>query len=123
MAYSRVRALAIMTFAGTSALGLSACKSAEAGNAATPGAVTEISSPGQILAESLCAACHAVARTDVSPHAEAPPLRHLGRNYPVRHLEEALAEGIFVGHPDMPTFQLQPDDIDALLDYLDSIQS
>jgi hypothetical protein len=50
------------------------------------------------------------------------PFRKISLRYPVRNLEEALGEGIFVGHPDMPPFQLEPDDIDELLDYIESIQ-
>lgn len=78
---------------------------------------------GRQIATGLCAACHAVSVRDESAHPDAPPLRLLSRAYPVRALEEALAEGIMVGHPDMPPFQLEPDDIDALLTYLESIQS
>jgi mono/diheme cytochrome c family protein len=104
------------------AFAITACQSTDTDKVATPSEVMDISSPGGTLAETLCSACHAVTRTDASPHPEAPPLRHLSDKYPVRHLEEALAEGIFVGHPDMPAFQLQPDEIDALLDYLESIQ-
>lgn len=114
---------ALMALAVLSAAGPGACSSAGSVSVAPSAQLSENIHAGQALAGSLCAACHAAARTDVSPHPEAPPLRHLARKYPVRHLEEALAEGIFVGHPDMPAFQLQPDDIDALLDYLDSIQS
>lgn len=112
--------LALMVLA---VVALGACESKDTGNAAPTLQVTESRNAGKVIAESLCAACHAVAHTDASPHAEAPPLRHLGRKYPVRHLEEALAEGIFVGHPDMPAFQLQPDDINALLHYLESVQT
>ncbi|MFN3313661.1 MAG: c-type cytochrome [Hyphomonas sp.] len=119
----RARTSALMAFAGLALMGLSACQTSDTDNAAPSAQLSESRTAGKALAESLCAACHAVARSDASPHPEAPPLRHLGRKYPVRHLEEALAEGIFVGHPDMPAFQLQPDDIDALLDYLESIQT
>jgi hypothetical protein len=40
----------------------------------------------------------------------------------VANLEEALAEGISVGHPAMPQFQFSPEDADALIAYLESIQ-
>ena len=52
----------------------------------------------------------------------APPFRTLSRNYPVNALEEAFAKGILVGHRDMPQFQLEPAEIDALVQYLNSIQ-
>jgi hypothetical protein len=39
-----------------------------------------------------------------------------------RGLAEALAEGIFVGHPDMPEFVFEADEVGAILAYLKSIQ-
>jgi hypothetical protein len=33
-----------------------------------------------------------------------------------------LAEGIVSGHPDMPEFVFQPDEITAILGYLDSLK-
>jgi mono/diheme cytochrome c family protein len=52
----------------------------------------------------------------------APPFRTLSRNYPVNSLEEAFAEGIAVGHRDMPRFELEPAQIDAIVAYLSAIQ-
>lgn len=78
--------------------------------------------PGREIAETLCASCHAIGRADESLHPEAPALRTLSTKYPVEMLAEALAEGILVGHPDMPPFVLEPGEIDALLDYLEVIQ-
>lgn len=75
---------------------------------------------GRSIAERECAHCHAVGRTGTSPHVKAPPFRDLPKRYPVRHLAEALAEGIVVGHGDMPEFIFEPDDIDALLAYIAS---
>ena len=37
-------------------------------------------------------------------------------------LAEALAEGLSVGHPDMPEFVFEPDQVAAILAYLKSIQ-
>ncbi len=78
---------------------------------------------GAEIAGRLCSGCHAVGPTDAGLHAEAPPLRLLSQKYPIRALEEALAEGIVVGHPDMPAFAFEPDEIEALLSYLESIQA
>lgn len=89
---------------------------------AEPAATARLLAEGEQIASGLCAACHAISVSDASAHPDAPPLRQLSQVYPVRALEEALAEGIMVGHPDMPPFQLEPDDIDALLTYLESIQ-
>lgn len=77
---------------------------------------------GQRLAEIHCATCHAIGAEGESRHPQAPPFRTLSRAYPVTALEEAFAEGILVGHPDMPEFRLEPPQIDALLAYLQSIQ-
>jgi mono/diheme cytochrome c family protein len=74
------------------------------------------------LLEANCSRCHAIGRTGVSPHPAAPPFRTLSRKYPVERLAEALAEGLFVGHPDMPEFVFEPEDVGAILDYLTSIQ-
>ena len=57
-----------------------------------------------------------------SPHAEAPPFRTLSSKYPVEDLAESLAEGIVSGHPEMPIFVFEPQDVAAIIDYLESIQ-
>ena len=77
---------------------------------------------GRQLAVSNCSSCHAIGRSGESRHAMAPPFRYLSQNYRVNELEEAFAEGVLVGHPDMPEFTLTPEDIDALLSYLQSVQ-
>jgi cytochrome c len=41
----------------------------------------------------------------------------LSRKYPIDELTESLAEGLSVGHPDMPEFFFEPDDITAILTY------
>lgn len=81
-----------------------------------------IEARGGEIAQTQCGACHATGRAGESPAPEAPPFRTLSRNYRVANLEEALAEGISVGHPAMPQFAFAPDDVDALIAYLDSIQ-
>lgn len=78
---------------------------------------------GRQLAEDSCGRCHAVAQSGESPLAGAPAFRDLSKLYPVESLEEALAEGIITGHPDMPEFILQPDEIDAFIGYLKTIQT
>lgn len=77
---------------------------------------------GQRLAEINCARCHAIGARGDSRHPMAPPFRTLSRNYPVNSLEEAFAEGILVGHRDMPPFEFTPDQIDMLVAYLSSVQ-
>jgi len=78
---------------------------------------------GEALLTRHCASCHAVGRTDASTHKEAPAFRTLSRRYPVDALEEALAEGIVSGHPDMPEFEFEAPDVGAIIAYLKSIQA
>jgi mono/diheme cytochrome c family protein len=77
---------------------------------------------GKNIVVTHCGSCHATGASGDSPAPEAPPFRTLSRNYRVDTLEEALAEGISVGHPAMPQFQFAPDDVEALVAYLQSIQ-
>jgi mono/diheme cytochrome c family protein len=78
---------------------------------------------GRSIAETRCISCHAIGETGESRNPEAPPLRTLSERYPVNALEEAFAEGMLVGHPGMPEFRFEPREIDALLAYLESIQT
>jgi mono/diheme cytochrome c family protein len=73
---------------------------------------------GRELVERRCQQCHAIDLADVSRNPAAPPLRDLFRRYPIDSLDSAFRNGLEVGHRDMPRFQLQPDEISALLDYL-----
>jgi mono/diheme cytochrome c family protein len=77
---------------------------------------------GEELLTRDCSNCHAVGVTGASPHADAPPFRSLGLRYPLESLEEALGEGIMSGHPDMPEFDYEADEVGAIIDYMKSIQ-
>ena len=59
-----------------------------------------------------------------SPVSAAPAFSTLGQIVNIDDLAEALAEGILTGHGpvEMPEFTLDPDQIDALLAYLHSVQ-
>jgi cytochrome c len=76
---------------------------------------------GEILVEENCSRCHAVASSDQSLHPDAPAFRTLSQRYPIEALAESLAEGISTGHPDMPEFIASPDQIDAIIAYMRSI--
>lgn len=93
---------------------------AVAGLAPVAAAQGELAERGRIIADTYCSACHATGESGASPNAEAPPMRGFKERWPVEHLAEALAEGIMVGHPDMPEFTMTPSEIDAFLAYLDS---
>lgn len=77
---------------------------------------------GRDILASHCSGCHAIGPEGDSPLAEAPPFRTLGERYPIDDLEEALAEGILTGHPAMPEFAFEPEDVGAIIAYLKSLQ-
>jgi mono/diheme cytochrome c family protein len=79
-------------------------------------------SRGEALIEANCARCHAVGKTDKSSHPDAPAFRILSQRYPLTDLEEAFAEGISTGHPDMPEWVASPDQIAAIIAYIESLQ-
>jgi mono/diheme cytochrome c family protein len=77
---------------------------------------------GEALLTRDCARCHAVGPSGSSPRTDAPAFRTLSGRYPIESLEEALGEGIMSGHPDMPEFKYDADDVGVIIDYLKSIQ-
>ena len=98
---------------------------------ALTGLILAVTIPGFSLAQTLtgrqiaqrdCGACHAVGNKGASRDPVAPPFRSLGERYDISDLEEALAEGISVGHPKMPVFSYPPDQIHRLIDYLRKLQ-
>ncbi len=91
-----------------------------AGFAPLAAAQGELAERGRIIAETYCADCHATGAADASPLAEAPPMRGFKARWPIESLAEALAEGIMVGHPEMPEVAMTTSEIDAFLAYLDS---
>ncbi len=78
---------------------------------------------GATLVQTNCASCHAVGPAEDSPMRRAPPFRSLGERYPVRYLEEALAEGIVTAHPDMPAFAFSAEETADIVAYLESLPS
>lgn len=77
---------------------------------------------GKAFARANCARCHAIDRISKSPHEFAPPFRTLHQRYPIETLGEALAEGIYTGHTDMPAFELNPNQIHDLLSFLKTLE-
>lgn len=77
---------------------------------------------GKTFALTNCARCHSIDRVTQSPLKVAPPFRFLHKRYPIETLAEALAEGITTGHPSMPEFQLDPDQINDLLSFLKTLE-
>lgn len=77
---------------------------------------------GLVLVRTHCAQCHSIDKVGPSPLSIAPPLRDLHKRYPVESLEEAFAEGISTGHPTMPQFRFDPDQIANLIAFLKSLE-
>jgi mono/diheme cytochrome c family protein len=77
---------------------------------------------GKRLALTYCARCHAIDKVSPSPLKIAPPFRTLHERYPVGMLEEALAEGIVTGHPTMPEFRFDGDQIGDFLAFLKTLE-
>ncbi|ARN79874.1 c-type cytochrome [Methylocystis bryophila] len=79
---------------------------------------------GEAIVKANCSRCHAIGPTGESPNPKSPPFRTLSKKYPVQNLEEALAEGIIVGHENeqMPSFQFTPSQVEAIVAYLGSVQ-
>ena len=77
---------------------------------------------GRKLVEINCARCHAIGREGNSPLAKAPPFREVVMRYDPAQLEEALGEGIVTGHNEMPQFEFGPDELAAIVAYLDSLR-
>jgi cytochrome c len=94
-----------------------------AASAAPARAAEGSESRGHVLVQRYCAGCHAVNPTGKSPNPAAPAFRDLNARYKIDDLAEALAEGILTGHRAMPEFRFPPQDVDAVLRYLKSIQS
>src|SRR6186713_1613252 len=74
-------------------------------------ALTPAEQRGRNFVNTNCARCHSVDKVTPSPLKIAPPFRDLHLKYPIETLQESLAEGIYTGHPTMPAFTLEPDQI------------
>jgi mono/diheme cytochrome c family protein len=77
---------------------------------------------GKRLALRYCARCHAIDKRSPSPLRIAPPFRTLHKRYPVETLQEALAEGIVTGHPAMPEFSFDADQVGDFIAYLKTLE-
>jgi mono/diheme cytochrome c family protein len=77
---------------------------------------------GKRLALTYCAKCHSTDKVSPSPLKIAPPFRTLHERYPVDTLQEALAEGIVTGHPTMPQFSFDADQVGDFIAYLKTLE-
>lgn len=85
-------------------------------------ATAENPQQGKRLALLYCARCHAIDKVGPSPLKIAPPFRTLHERYPVEMLQEALAEGIVTGHPTMPQFSFDADQVGDFIAFLKTLE-
>jgi mono/diheme cytochrome c family protein len=89
------------------------------------GAAKDDDSPaanGYTLLRKNCARCHAIEAIGNSPLPKAPPFRDVVKRYDPAMLQESLAEGIVTGHNNMPDFSFSPEDVTAIVAYLQSLR-
>jgi|SRR4051812_31236627 mono/diheme cytochrome c family protein len=77
---------------------------------------------GKRLALTYCARCHAIDKVSPSPLKIAPPFRTLHERYPTEMLQESLAEGIVTGHPTMPQFSFDADQVGDFIAFLKTLE-
>jgi cytochrome c len=77
---------------------------------------------GKDIVTKQCSRCHQVGLTGASRLPIAPPFRDLMQRYPAEALEEALGEGLASGHPNMPEFVFDPDEVSAIVAYFASLR-
>ena len=85
-------------------------------------AISPAEQRGKNFVRTNCSRCHSIDKVSPSPLKIAPPFRNLHHKYPIETLQESLAEGIYTGHPTMPQFRLEPDQINDVLSYLKSLE-
>lgn len=98
-----------------------------AGGPGTPSLPDEALDPAQVsigrdVAVLRCSQCHALDGISHSPNPSAPPMAKLLERYDADMLASDLIEGIRVGHDEMPDFDLQVLEADALVAYLKSLR-
>ena len=69
-----------------------------------------------------CAQCHAIDAASESPLAIAPPFRSLHLKFPIESLQRRLSEGIVAGHPTMPQFRLEADQVADVIAYIKTLE-
>jgi mono/diheme cytochrome c family protein len=88
------------------------------------GALSHASNPdqGKRLALTHCAECHAIDKVSPSPLKIAPPFRDLHERYPIEKLQRSLSEGIVTGHPTMPQFSFDADQVGDFIAFLKTLE-
>jgi cytochrome c len=77
---------------------------------------------GLTILRAHCEQCHAIDKVSDSSLAIAPPFRALHLKYPIESLERPLTEGIIAGHPTMPQFRFERDQVVDIIAYLKTLE-
>ena len=77
---------------------------------------------GLTILRAQCERCHAIDKASDSQLAIAPPFRTLHLKYPIESLERPLTEGIIAGHPTMPQFRFDRDQVGDIIAYLKTLE-
>ena len=77
---------------------------------------------GAAIADGVCASCHAVGPSGVSPFAAAPTFRDVVARRSLDDIETAMAQGLVTTHPAMPPFTFRAGEIDDLIAYLETLR-
>lgn len=78
---------------------------------------------GQRIAERECASCHSIDRTSISPNRSAPPLREVLAMNDSEFLAYRFIEAMRITHDKMPLFDFDVRSADALIAYIQSINT
>ncbi|MGE3989554.1 tetratricopeptide repeat protein, partial [Pseudorhodoplanes sp.] len=76
---------------------------------------------GRLLVETNCAPCHATGSRGASPNARAPAFRELQRRYDMLSLRTPITRGLAAPHDEMPRFRPTPDELDAIVAYINGL--
>lgn len=104
------------------ALLLAACASGEGAPIVSDEHDATLVATGRDVAVLRCSRCHGLDGVSHSPNVSAPPMAKLLERYDPDMLASDLIEGIRIGHDEMPEFDLQVIEADALVAYLKSIR-
>ena len=109
-------------------IALAACSQSEETSTAPVDAMiaderADLISEGRAIVEENCTSCHAIGAEGDSPRQDAPPPRTVFAEFDAEAIGDDFREGIHVGALDMPDFDFGPLGTEALIAYIQSIQT
>jgi mono/diheme cytochrome c family protein len=76
---------------------------------------------GAAYAKQVCAKCHAIDRTELSPEPTAPPFKDVANTPGMT--ATALAVWLTTSHPTMPNIVLDPQELDNVIAFIVSLKN